>query len=144
MDTLKLYRISEKYIRFLQSRDSKVPANKHQRRPYVGVVLTVGEFQYFVPMESPKPNHVNIKPSKHIIKLDGGKLGLLGFNNMIPVCSAAIVPFDIAKEPDVKYAALLQRQVSYINRHKADILNCPWKKGQKEAKKDSRQKKRVT
>lgn len=123
METLKLYRISDKYVRFLKSRDSRVQDNKNRRRPYVGVVLHVGEFRYFVPMESPKPNHANIKPGRHIMKLDDGKLGLLGFNNMIPVHDTAVVNFNIDDEPDEKYAELLRRQVTYINRRKADVLN---------------------
>ena len=123
METLKLYRIADKYIRFLKSRDSRVQDNKNRRRPYVGVVLYVGSYRYFVPMESPKPNHQKIKPGKHILKLDDGRLGLLGFNNMIPAHDAALIPFDINDESDKKYAELLKRQVSYINRSKADVLN---------------------
>lgn len=121
METLKIYRISDKYIRFLKGIDSRVQDNKDRRRPYVGVVLYVGSFRYFVPMESPKPNHVNIKPGRHIMKLDNGNLGLLGFNNMIPVHDAAIIEFNIDDEPDAKYAELLRRQVSVINRSKADV-----------------------
>ncbi|MGM9615681.1 MAG: type III toxin-antitoxin system ToxN/AbiQ family toxin [Oscillospiraceae bacterium] len=123
MENLKLYRISDHYIRFLKSRDSRVQDNKNRRRPYVGVVLYVGEYKYFVPMESPKPNHANIKPSRHIMKLDGGRLGLLGFNNMIPVHEDAIILFDINAEPDAKYADLLRRQVTFINRNKADVMS---------------------
>lgn len=74
-------------------------------------------------MESPKPNHVNIKSGKHIMKLDGGKYGMLGFNNMIPVHKDALIEFDIDAEPDEKYRELLRRQVTLCNRSKADILN---------------------
>ena len=123
MENLRIYRISDHYVRYLHSRDSKVQFNKGSRRPYVGVVLRVGGYKYFVPMESPRANHVNIKPGKHIIKLDGGKMGLLGFNNMIPVPKEALIEFDIAAEPDVKYRELLKRQASLCNRMKADILN---------------------
>ena len=123
METLKLYRVSDKYIRFLKGMDSRVQDNKDRRRPYVGVVLYVGEFRYFVPMESPKPNHANIKPGRHLMKLDNGKLGLLGFNNMIPIHESALIQFNIDDEPDMKYAELLRRQVSVINRNKADIYD---------------------
>lgn len=123
METLRIYRIDDKYINYLKSRDNRVQNNKSKRRPYVGVVLYVGNYRYFVPMESPKPNHVNIKPGKHIMKLDGGKLGMLGFNNMIPVNDSALISFDINKEPDKQYAELLRRQVSFINRNKADVLD---------------------
>ena len=123
METLKIYRVSDKYIRFLKSRDSRVQDNKNRRRPFVGVVLYVGTYKYFVPMKSPEPKHQNLKRGRHLMKLDGGKLGLLGFNNMIPVNDAALISFDIAAEPDPKYAELLKRQASFINRHKADVLS---------------------
>lgn len=123
MDSLRIYRITDHYIRFLNSRDKKVQYNKNAHRPYVGIVFTFGSFQYFVPMESPKPNHKNIKPGKHIIKLDGGRYGLLGFNNMIPVHKDALILLDINAEPDAKYKELLKRQAALCNRMKADILN---------------------
>ena len=123
MENLRIYRISEHYIRFLHSRDERVQYNKGVRRPYVGVVFSFGGFKYFVPMESPKPNHANIKPGKHIMKLDGGKYGLLGFNNMVPVHKDALIEFDINAEKDGKYRELLKRQAALCNRSKADILN---------------------
>lgn len=123
MEKLRIYRVEDRYIRFLKSRDHRVQDNKNRRRPYVGVVLFVGSYRYFVPMESPKPNHANIKAGKHILKLDNGRLGLLGFNNMIPVPDEALVVFDIDAEPDELYAELLRRQAAECNRRKADILN---------------------
>lgn len=123
MENLRIYRVEDRYIRFLSTRDSKVQYNKGNRRPYVGVVLHVGGFQYFVPMESPKENHKNIKSGKHIIKLADGQYGMLGFNNMVPVHKDALIPFDIEKEPDQKYRELLRRQATICNRMKADILD---------------------
>lgn len=123
MESLKIYRINTKYIRYLHGADNRVQYNKEACRPYVGIVLTVGSYRYFVPMESPKRNHKNLTPSIHIMPLDGGKYGQLGFNNMIPVHPSALIPFDIANEPDKQYAELLKRQASYINRHKADVYN---------------------
>ncbi|MBR4890514.1 MAG: type III toxin-antitoxin system ToxN/AbiQ family toxin [Clostridia bacterium] len=123
MKTLRLYRVRDGYIRYLNSRDNKVQYNKNARRPYVGVVFDFGGFKYFVPMESPKLNHVNIKPGKHILKLKKGEYGLLGFNNMIPVHKDALIEFDINTEKDEKYKRLLQRQIAVCNSMKADILN---------------------
>ena len=85
MSNLKITHIDDKYIRYLKGSDKKVQDNKNRRRPYVGIVLQIGSFDYFVPMESPKGNHDNVKSGIHILKLDDGRLGLLGFNNMIPV-----------------------------------------------------------
>ena len=123
METLRIYRITDQYVNYLHKKDMKVQLNKNAKRPYVGVVFSFGGFRYFVPMESPKPNHARIKPGKHIIKLDGGRYGLLGFNNMIPVHKDALIEFDIEAEPDRKYRELLKRQASLCNRMKADILD---------------------
>lgn len=122
MEKLRIYRVTDKYIRFLNSRDSRVQFNKNAHRPYVGVVLLIGEYRYFVPMESPKPNHTNIKPGVHIFKLASGTLGMLGFNNMIPVPDAALIEFDFSTEPDEKYKRLLQNQIIEIDRHRAEVL----------------------
>ena len=123
MENLKIYKVEDKYIRYLHSIDDKVQHNKNAKRPYVGVVFSFGGFNYFVPMESPKPNHSKIKSGKHILKLKNGEYGLLGFNNMIPVHKNALISFDIAKEPDERYRNLLQNQIRICNRMKADILD---------------------
>ena len=123
MENLKIYRVEDRYIRYLHSLDEKVQHNKNAKRPYVGVVFSFGGFQYFVPMESPKPNHSKIKPGKHIVKLKNGEYGLLGFNNMIPVHKDALISFDINNELDEKYRILLQNQIRVCNRMKADILD---------------------
>ncbi len=123
MENLRIYKVEDKYIRYLHSIDDKVQHNKNSKRPYVGVVFSFGGFNYFVPMESPKPNHSKIKSGKHILRLKNGEYGLLGFNNMIPVHKDALISFDIAKEPDEKYRNLLQNQIKTCNRMKADILD---------------------
>ena len=119
MNALRIYRVTDHYIAFLHSRDSRVQFNKQTSRPYVGVVLHVGEFKYFVPMESPKPHHKKIKPGTHILKMDDGRLGLLGFNNMIPVRDDVLITFDIAEEPDADYSALLQNKHTFAIETKA-------------------------
>ena len=123
MNSLRIYKISDKYIRYLNGVDSKVQYNKNAKRPYVGIVFSFAGNDYFVPMESPKPNHAKIKPGKHILRIKNGDYGLLGFNNMIPVHKDALIEFDINKENDTKYRNLLLHQVKYCNRMKADILN---------------------
>lgn len=101
----------------------KVQYNKNAKRPYVGGVFRFAGFDYFVPMESPKPNHSKIKAEKHILKIKNGSYGLLGFNNMVPVHKDALIEFDIKKEKDIKYRNLLLHQMECCNRMKADIMN---------------------
>ena len=121
MEKLKLYYIDDEYIRFLQKQDAHVMNNKNRSRPYVGVVLFVNGYQYFVPLESPKPNHANIKNGKHILRIEGGRYGLMGFNNMIPVPTGALAPIDISRVPDRGYADLLRRQATFCNRNRDSI-----------------------
>ena len=123
MSSLRIYRIDTKYVRYLSKVDSNVQDNKDAKRPYVGIVLTVGSYRYFVPMESPKANHKSFSSSVHIMPIDNGTRGLLGFNNMIPVPSCALITFDINDLEDKKYAALLRRQASFINKHKSEVYH---------------------
>ena len=50
MENLKIYRVEDKYIRYLHSIDDKVQHNKNAKRPYFGVVFAFGGLNYFVPM----------------------------------------------------------------------------------------------
>ena len=121
MENLRFYRVREDYIEFLHKIDHRVQFNKTERRPYVGIVLTVGSHDYFVPLESPKPNHANLKSGIHLMKIANGKYGLLGFNNMIPAKKHHLIELDIEKEPDRMYGALLKNQSLFCNRNKAEI-----------------------
>lgn len=123
MKNLRIYKIEDHYIRYLHSRDAKVQYNKKTKRPYVGVVFSFGGYEYFAPLESPRPNHQRMKAGKHFLKIDSGRYGIIGFNNMVPVHKDALISIDISAENDVKYRNLLQHQAYLINRMKADILN---------------------
>ena len=120
-ERLRIYRVHDVYIRYMHRIDHRVQYNKNERRPYVGVVLEIEGHKYFVPMESPKPNHQNIKNSIHIMRLDGGKYGLLGFNNMIPAKEQNLIAFDIENEPDAAYRQLLINQIVFCNNHRDEI-----------------------
>ena len=90
--------------------DSKVPDNKHEKRPFIGVVFSINGMDYYVPLSSPKPKHKAMKNSKDFRKINGGKYGVINFNNMLPVIEEALIEFNIQDEPDYKYRNLLQNQ----------------------------------
>ena len=123
MAELKIYRIREDYIAHLHSVDNKVQYNKGAKRPYVGIVLSVHDHDYFVPMESPKPSHARLKSSVHIIKIEGGKYGLLGFNNMVPAKKRHLVDFDIDAEANPSYKALLKNQLRFCRNNRDRITS---------------------
>ena len=41
--------------------------------------------KYFAPLSSPKEKHSRLKNTLDLLKIDGGKFGVINFNNMIRV-----------------------------------------------------------
>lgn len=123
MGKFQFYHVEDKYIRYLHSIESRVQFNKGQRRPYVGIVLSINGVDYYVPLESPKPNHANIKSGGPVMKLDDGKLGIIGFNNMIPVLPSCLLHFDILAIEDEKYKMLLLNQLNCCEKNREVIFN---------------------
>ena len=120
---MRFYNIKDNYVEFLQSYDSKVIDNKHEKRPYIGIVLTIGDIKYYAPLTSPKPKHFSMKNSVDFRKIEGGKLGAINLNNMIPVVDEALIPIDIQKVKDVAYRRLLQNQYNAIKQDCEKITN---------------------
>ena len=103
---LNLYSVSDKYIKYLMQFDNRIYDNKEDsriyKRKYVGVVLTINDFNYYVPMSSPKKSDY-IDYEKKIIRNDtktiiriheGGRLyGTLRISNMIPVPITELEPY---------------------------------------------------
>jgi len=121
MKNFKLYYISEEYVDYLRQFDNKVAYNKNRTRPYVGIVYTQNNYDYFVPLHSPKEKHKRIHPKAlDIYKIKDGELGVVNINNMIPA------PYKVLNEvlptvKDEKYRTLLTDQLSFLNNHKKDI-----------------------
>ena len=115
---LKLVIIDKNYCDYLRKYDNKVPYNfdKKQNRPFVGVLFSIGQIKYFAPLASPKPKHLIVKDTIDFLKIDGGTLGAINFNNMIPVTSKNVTLLDIKKQ-DIKYQKLLSSQLYWLNRN---------------------------
>ena len=126
MNILKLYKIDINYIKYLYSFDKRVQYNPNRedsytaKRPYLGIVLNVENFKYFVPLEHPRLNHRNMKNNTYILKIHNGKYGILGFNNMIPVEEKYLINFDINNEKDT-YRQILVSQHRFCNKHIREI-----------------------
>jgi len=69
---MRFYNITEQYISYLKTLDTKVPDNKGGKRPYVGIVLEIEDIKYFAPFTSPKPKHKNMRNGKDFRKINGG------------------------------------------------------------------------
>ena len=66
---MKLYIISDKYINYLRKFDKKVYDNKEDTRKmtrkYLGVVLKINNFNYYVPLSSPKKTDYKVNYSNN-------------------------------------------------------------------------------
>lgn len=122
---MKLYKVNEEYIQRLRVIDSSVLLNK-ENRPYLGIVLKVGVYNYFVPMSSPKENkRINNQLCIKIFEPNNleNLLGYLMFLNMIPVPLKYLTLIDMEgiKKDDPTYYSLVRNQLVFIRNEEQRI-----------------------
>ena len=141
MEKLKIYSISDRYITYLEKNCGNVYSNKMSHRThtrkYIGVVLTIGEFFYYVPMSSPKKSDYQVAGENLVIKksivpivrmvhknADKEKqlLGTLRISHMIPVPKSEITLYDFEEEADEKYKDLIRNELKFIRQNEEKIL----------------------
>lgn len=119
----KLVKVDHVYCDYLRKYDNKVSYNAgvKELRPFIGILFEVDGFKYFAPLSSPKIKHMKIKNNMDIIKIDGGKLGVVNFNNMIPVNEGNYEIIDLNEEPkdtpSLKRQLLLKTQLLWLNKN---------------------------
>lgn len=125
---LSLYRIDEDYCNYLRKTDFRVPYNMDEKhnRPFIGVVVSINDVDYFAPLSSPKPKHKTMKNQVDFRKLKGGEWGAINFNNMIPATKEVLIKLNLNIETDddkktIKYKELLRNQISWCNSRKDEI-----------------------
>jgi len=130
---LNLYLIDIKYIRNLANADDNVmsvsPQIDKENRPFVGVVIVCEEHAYCVPLSSPKAKHVSMKNDVDFTKIivQEKLIGVLNFNNMIPVDSSCIEPLDlkITSRDHVttrQYKKLALKQLEWCRQNQESIV----------------------
>ena len=86
---LKWYIADKEYVNYLREFDNKVENIDYNAKlkPYIGILLTINEFNYYVPISSAKEKHYRIKEGMDFIKIkqDDRIIGVLNLNNMIPI-----------------------------------------------------------
>lgn len=140
MDNFKLYSVSDRYIHFLRTDFPNVYSNKEghrtHTRKYIGVVLQINEFKYYIPMSSPKESDYQVAGEGKVIKKSivpvmrivvknnmGVKelKGTLRISHMIPVPETELELYDVDNEKDKAYKDLIQNELIYIRRNKEKI-----------------------
>lgn len=86
---LKWYIANKEYVNYLRQFDEKVENIDYNTKlkPYIGILITINEFNYYVPISSAKEKHYKIREGMDFIKLiqDSKIIGVLNLNNMIPI-----------------------------------------------------------
>lgn len=113
---MQICHIREDYVNYLREKEPNVLLNKNEARPYVGIVLKINRYTYYVPLSSPKEKHKKMKNTKDFHKISNGEYGVINFNKMIPVPEECIIYFDFRDEQNSKYRLLLQKQYKCISK----------------------------
>ena len=118
MDNFKIYSVTDEYIDYLRIIEPNVYSNKVENRihtrKYIGTVLEMNGYKYFVPMSSPKDtdyqmaggNRVirkSIVPIIRMIEKNNGVRelkGTLRISHMIPVPESELILYDLENEED--------------------------------------------
>lgn len=119
----RIVKVDYKYCDYLKQFDNKVPYNAGSKelRPFIGILFVVNGCEYFAPLSSPKAKHLDMKNNVDLVKIDGGRLGVINFNNMIPVKPSNYELFDLnskpATTPELKRQNLLKSQLLWLNKN---------------------------
>lgn len=86
---LKWYIADKEYVNYLRQFDEKVENIDYNTKlkPYIGILIAINEFNYYVPISSAKEKHYKIREGMDFIKVmqDDKIIGVLNLNNMIPI-----------------------------------------------------------
>jgi len=126
MSKLKLYTITDEYIDYLRTFDSKILFNKNSKRKYLGTVLTISNYNYVVPLSSPKEKDYFYVDGVKTIKKDSMPIiriivennelkGTLRFSNMFPAPDKVLTYYNINNENDINYKILIIKELVFIN-----------------------------
>ena len=140
MEQFKLYSVSDEYVEWLCKDFPNVYSNKidsrtHTRK-YLGVVLQIGKYNYYVPMSSPKDSDYQVAGTNKVIKksivpiirmvektASGEKelKGTLRISHMIPVPDSELELYDLENETDSTYKDLVQKEMIFIRKNREKI-----------------------
>ena len=132
---LNLYTVNMKYIRNLHNQgDDRVfsvsPQIGKDTRPFVGIVVICEDKQYCIPLSSPKDKHKTMRNGvdfHRVLNADGKLIGVLDFNNMIPVREDLLREVDVQIHPNdsheiQRYKNLVIDQLKFCRQNQEIIV----------------------
>ena len=128
MEELLFYTVDRNYIKYLSLYEKHVSDNKDEighSRPYLGIVLKVNNFDYFVPLYSYKEHYLKYKSNPSFFFVYDRKnrpLSIIKFSAMIPILrNSDVISILNYNEQDKKYRDLISAEYRYVNSHKEEI-----------------------
>lgn len=128
MEELLFYVVDKNYIKYLSKFEKHVSYNKDETghsRPYLGIVLKIDNYNYFVPLYSYKEHYSKYKNNPSFFFIYDRKirpLAIIKFSAMIPVPSNFnVISLLEYNEQDKKYKDLISAEYRYINSNKEEI-----------------------
>ena len=133
MKKIRLYTVKREYIDYLSQFDNNIMhsdgENYKSERKYIGIVLSIGEYNYFAPLSSPKDSdyfykngkkHIrkSIVPIIRLITQEGILLSKVKLCSMIPVPSDCLTLYDYDNERDIKYKTLIAKEIICLRKQK--------------------------
>mgnify|MGYP003366740021 CR=1 FL=1 len=125
----KIVKVDSKYCDYLRQFDNKVPYNAFSKelRPFLGILFIVNDVEYFVPLSSPKEKHKTLKNTLDLLKIDNGNLGVINFNNMIPVKNDNYTDYDLSlqnkNKSELQRNILLRKQLRWITKQHKSVMD---------------------
>ena len=134
---MRLYSVTDEYIKYLRKFDNRVYNNKEDKRTvmrkYLGIVLKINQLNYYIPMSSPKnSDYKNNEIRKSIIpiiriisyeEIDNIPVlkGTLRISNMIPVPDSELILYEPKNENNKNYKILIEKELEFIGKNE-DII----------------------
>ena len=137
---MKLYSVSDEYIEFLRKKFPRVYSNincnyRHSRK-YLGAVIELNNWKYYIPLSSPKEHDYILDGGNRTIRNDslvvirivcskqGSQIlrGTLQIGTMIPVPDSEITLYDISNETDKSYHRIIRDELIFIRKNQDKII----------------------
>lgn len=95
-----------------------------KERPYIGIVLTINNFEYFAPLTSAEESRgkLNNQVTIKLFAKSDDFLGAIRLNNMIPCTRELVKVVNIVSIADDNYRNLLDKQYKLIKYQMADRI----------------------
>lgn len=128
MKELLFYAVNREYIKYLSMYDEHVSYNKDDighSRPYLGIVLEIKCYIYFVPLYSYKEHYEKYKNNPSFFFIYDRKrrpLAIIKFSAMIPIpMKMNVMNILNYSEQDKNYRNLISAEYRFVNSNKEEI-----------------------